>query len=70
MRNCPNCGAPVHGAVCEYCGTVQTSPELAAEIKLSEKIIRRMIEEDYWRKAAAVSMRMLCRIPEDWSSSL
>lgn len=19
--NCPNCGAPKHGAVCEYCGT-------------------------------------------------
>ena len=21
ITNCPNCGAPVHGAVCEYCGT-------------------------------------------------
>lgn len=21
MTNCPNCGAPVQGAVCEYCGT-------------------------------------------------
>ena len=20
--NCPNCGAPVHGDVCEYCGTI------------------------------------------------
>ena len=20
--NCPNCGAPIHGVVCEYCGTV------------------------------------------------
>ena len=19
--NCPNCGAPKHGAVCDYCGT-------------------------------------------------
>lgn len=19
--NCPNCGAPKHGSVCEYCGT-------------------------------------------------
>ena len=19
--NCPNCGAPLHGRVCEYCGT-------------------------------------------------
>lgn len=22
MSNCPNCGAPVRGARCEYCGTV------------------------------------------------
>lgn len=21
-RNCPNCGAPVRGGECEYCGTV------------------------------------------------
>ena len=22
MTNCPNCGAPIRGAVCEYCGTI------------------------------------------------
>lgn len=21
MTNCPNCGAPINGDVCEYCGT-------------------------------------------------
>lgn len=21
MTNCVNCGAPLHGSVCEYCGT-------------------------------------------------
>ena len=21
-RNCPNCGAPLHGCECEYCGTI------------------------------------------------
>ena len=21
MTNCPNCGAPIHGGICEYCGT-------------------------------------------------
>ena len=21
MTNCPNCGAPIAGSVCEYCGT-------------------------------------------------
>lgn len=22
MINCPNCGAPIKGNVCEYCGTI------------------------------------------------
>ena len=22
MTNCPNCGAPITGSTCEYCGTV------------------------------------------------
>lgn len=27
MTNCPNCGAPIRGPECEYCGTVfQTKP--------------------------------------------
>lgn len=25
--NCPNCGAPLTGCRCEYCGTVDTSAE-------------------------------------------
>lgn len=28
--NCPNCGAPIRGAVCEYCGT-------SFELKTSKK---------------------------------
>ena len=27
LDNCPNCGAPGVGTVCEYCGTVLASPE-------------------------------------------
>ena len=27
LENCPNCGAPGIGTVCEYCGTVLASPE-------------------------------------------
>ena len=25
--NCPNCGAPINGDVCEYCGTVFDTDE-------------------------------------------
>lgn len=25
MTNCPNCGAPITGPVCEYCGTMHKS---------------------------------------------
>lgn len=27
MTNCPNCGAPIHGAQCDYCGTIFISAE-------------------------------------------
>lgn len=40
--NCPNCGAPLVGGRCEYCGTV--SPE--AEERIQD--IRRQIDETIW----------------------
>ena len=27
ITNCPNCGAPVNGSICEYCGTKFTQEE-------------------------------------------
>lgn len=27
MTNCPNCGAPITGAKCEYCGTIFNARE-------------------------------------------
>ena len=27
MTNCPNCGAPITGDKCEYCGTVFRMPD-------------------------------------------
>ena len=42
LTNCPNCGAPVRGSKCEYCGTVLDWGEYkAAERELSE--IRRQM---------------------------
>ena len=44
LRNCPNCGAPVTGPICEYCGSVFDQAELdRQEQKLAEK--RRQYEE-------------------------
>lgn len=28
MTNCPNCGAPISGYICEYCGTTFEDPNL------------------------------------------
>ena len=28
LRNCPNCGAPVTGPICEYCGSVLDQAEI------------------------------------------
>lgn len=40
--NCPNCGAPLTGCRCEYCGTVDTS----AEKQMREDIQRLRTEID------------------------
>lgn len=34
ITNCPNCGAPVNGSVCEYCGTrfASSQNEITMEI--------------------------------------
>lgn len=40
--NCPNCGAPLVGGRCEYCGTV--SPEAEERIQA----IRRHMDEWNW----------------------
>ena len=46
--NCPNCGAPLVGGRCEYCGSL--SPE--AEEKIQE--FRRQMEEVVWLKSLGV----------------
>lgn len=32
MTNCPNCGAPITGEKCEYCGTVFEEKTLETQI--------------------------------------
>lgn len=59
MTNCPNCGAPLVGGRCEYCGTI--SPD--AEEKIQE--LRRRIDEMIWLKSHGLISRseFLSRLP-------
>lgn len=45
-RNCPNCGAPISGHVCKYCGSVLDSQ---AEFKI--QMLKAEIEEIALTKA-------------------
>lgn len=52
--NCPNCGAPLAGGRCEYCGTL--SPD--AEEKIQE--LRRQMDEMIWLTSRS---EFLSRLP-------
>lgn len=47
--NCPNCGAPIHGGSCEYCGT--TFYRLAVGEDSYEREYRRLKKEEAYLKA-------------------
>lgn len=47
--NCPNCGAPLVGGRCEYCGTL--SPD--AEEKIQE-LRRQMIEISQYKRTSDI----------------
>ena len=46
MTNCPNCGAPIIGRICEYCGTVhwRDSPVSGSAVPASLKSAEFVIE--------------------------
>ena len=60
MTNCPNCGAPVQGAVCVYCGTRFTLQPTAQEFIYTlygEPIdVDEMLEELSRKGAMKISM--------------
>lgn len=44
--NCPNCGAPVNGNICEYCGTVHNicpKQDLKIDIRLDTALLQEAI---------------------------
>lgn len=56
MTNCPNCGAPLVGGRCEYCGTLSND----AEEKIQE--IRRQIDKMLLRETISYE-EFLLHIP-------
>ena len=60
MTNCPNCGAPLVGGRCEYCGTL--SPE--AEERIQE--FMRVMDEGVWLSISEFQSRLPFRYnPQD-----
>lgn len=46
MTNCPNCGAPIVAAKCEYCGTVFSNlPQFDKKISLLKSINRHLEQQ-------------------------
>ncbi len=72
MTNCKNCGAPLHGSKCEYCGTEYSNRTIAGNIpeigdmgilKVGDEEIKVYIgsidsrDLEAWRDAAGVLHR-------------
>lgn len=36
--NCPNCGAPIVGSACDYCGTAFENPEKVLALAIGRKV--------------------------------
>lgn len=60
MTNCPNCGAPIQGDICEYCGTVFNKPSGNAAIAEEAS---RLLENGLITANEARSRMGLKRIP-------
>lgn len=44
LTNCKNCGAPLHGSVCEYCGTVYRENQIYMNVNVDAVDVKRLIE--------------------------
>ena len=60
MTNCPNCGAPITGPVCEYCETVFSKPrsiEARTMLELENEYIKRNMNINMLYEQAIFAMR-------------
>lgn len=54
MTNCPNCGAPITGQVCEYCRTVfEQRPDPRLYVRENECVKQMMAIENLYEEALA-----------------
>lgn len=44
LTNCKNCGAPLKGSVCEYCGTVYRENQIYMNVNVDAVDVKRLIE--------------------------
>lgn len=52
MTNCPNCGAPVYGGRCEYCGTVFARADCRTATLYANNVPVVEISETTWPNGA------------------
>lgn len=67
--NCPNCGAPIAGPVCEYCDTrfdirAVVAPDVT-EIRLKQDFLRSAVETEKLFNAAIMALRNSCITPNE-----
>lgn len=47
MNNCENCGAPLHGNICEYCGSEVKPDYFTCQSVLNEKFLMKEASPRY-----------------------
>lgn len=57
MTNCKNCGAPIVGSLCEYCGSRIENPELEAAKRELEREIR---DVEYHQRMQEIMLSSFC----------
>jgi len=59
LLNCPNCGAPIFGWKCEYCGTVfDNEPHIYQDLSNNAMSIRDQLN--------ATQTQMYCNLQTQW----
>lgn len=65
-QSCPNCGAPITGWRCEYCGTVfEREP---ASVRLSLELCKQQIERDLRTHMQIEEASRVIRAIRPWGS--
>jgi predicted amidophosphoribosyltransferase len=62
ITNCPNCGAPITGSRCEYCGTVfKFNNDRISKLKMENQVLQNLIVTNELYRRALDDMRRYCK---------